>query len=66
MERRKHTLVVVVARSAALSGDDANARELAASVASRGRVLATLQEARCASANGGAVGCVTGLRVLYW
>jgi len=60
----EHTVIVVVARSAPLSSDKTSASKLAASVALGRSVLAALQEARCAGADGGAVGCVASLGVL--
>jgi hypothetical protein len=60
----KLTLVVVVTRSTALSGNETDAGELSASVALGGCVLAALQEARSTAADSSTVGSVAGLRIL--
>ena len=62
---RRPTLVIIVARSPSLRGNNTNARELSASIALGGSVFATLQEARSAGADGSAVRGITCFRVLY-
>jgi hypothetical protein len=62
---RRPTLVIIVARSPSLRGNNTNARELSASITLGGSVFATLQEARSTGADGSAVRGVTCFRVLY-